>query len=146
MWLFDGSPDDLGLSVQDASPMEGGYVVVLELMNCEIRMLATRFPSKYISTWKSRTRRYGGEELKRVMVSQPHPRYERVKRLLIERLAVDQEVIKPEDGAMDSIKRRAESIFSIKTSISNSEQVPTTDPATTSRGHDARRTVWVTKY
>lgn len=146
MWLFDGSPDDLGLSVQDASPMEGGYVVVLELKNREIRMLATRFPSKYISTWKSRTRRYGGEELKRVMVSIAHPRYERVKRLLIERLAMDQGPIAPDDEAMDSIKRRAESILSVKSTILNTAHTPPADSAVASHDNAARRTKWATKY
>lgn len=89
MWLYDGLPEHIGLSVRDASPLEGGYVVVFELDTGEVRMLATRFPAKYVASWKSNARRYGGGELRRVLVSKPHPRYERLKRMLTEMLADD---------------------------------------------------------
>ena len=38
VWLYEGPPDEIGLSVPDASPEQGGYVIVCELQNSELRM------------------------------------------------------------------------------------------------------------
>ena len=82
MWLYDGEPDHICLGVKDASPHKESYVVVFQLDSGETRILATRFPAKYVSSWKSHARRYGGVDVTRVLVSRPHHRYEKIKRML----------------------------------------------------------------
>ena len=116
VWLFDGTPDEIGLNVQDASPVDGGYVVVFELENREVRMMATRFPAKYIASWRSNTRRYGGEELKRVLVSAPHPRYERLKKMLAANMASEAGPGgKPSEPSIDLVLRKAQQLFGVTT-------------------------------
>lgn len=114
MWLYDGLPEHIGLSVRDATPIEGGYVVVFELENKEIRMLATRFPAKYVSSWRSQTKRHNGEELTRVLVSPPHPRYEKLKRTLAEALADDTEGGAHVRPTIGMVKEKAKALFKIK--------------------------------
>lgn len=142
MWLYDGLPDGLGLSVRDATPTEGGYVVVLELQNSEIRLLATRYPAKYMTSWKSRTKQYAGSEVTRVLVSDPHPLYERVKRILMERLELKSEALGT-CKEMERIKELAKPIFSIKAAAPSSEgfQPATADGQFAAAYHGAR-TVW----
>ena len=69
VWLYEGPPDEIGLSVPDASPEQGGYVIVCELQNSELRMFATRFPTKCVNNWNSRSDRFAGQKLRHVMVS-----------------------------------------------------------------------------
>ncbi len=114
MWLYDGLPEHIGLSVRDATPIEGGYVVVFELENKEIRMLATRFPAKYVSSWRSQTKRHNGEELTRVLVSPPHPRYEKLKRTLAEALADDSDSGSCNRPTIGMVKEKAKALFKIK--------------------------------
>jgi len=113
VWLYDGLPEHIGLSVRDATPIEGGYVVVFELENKDIRMLATRFPAKYVQSWRSQTKRLNGEELTRVLVSSPHPRYEKFKRTLAEALADDVEDGQPSRPTIAMVKEKAKALFKI---------------------------------
>ena len=75
MWLFDGSPELVGAKVPDASAQDGGYIMVFVLESGSPRIVATRFPGKNVTSWKSRSARYGGESLNRVLVTNSHPRY-----------------------------------------------------------------------
>lgn len=122
VWLYEGPPDQVGLSVPDASLTEGGYVIVCELENSELRMFATRFPTKCVANWNNRSRRYSGASLKHVLVSIPMIRYERAKRLLIDKLAEEpgeHMAMGQADAApvtaLATVKKQAEMIFSVKT-------------------------------
>lgn len=86
VWLFSGSPDLASASLPNASAMEGGYIMVLVLESGAPRIIATRFPGKNISTWKSQTARYGGEKLTCVMVTRASQRYLNIKRVLTQQL------------------------------------------------------------
>lgn len=79
-WLYDGKPEFVDLNVSSATPVEGGYVVALELTTGAIRLAATRHPAKYVNTWRHNVRRYGLPDVVRVLVSKPYLRYESVKR------------------------------------------------------------------
>ena len=91
MWMFDGSPEHVGAMVPDASAQDGGYIMVFVLESGSPRIVATRFPAKNVTSWKSRSARYGGETLNRVLVTKAHPRYEKIKRLLAHQLSIDDE-------------------------------------------------------
>lgn len=83
-WLYDGAPENVGLLIHDAAPGDGGYLLLAELQNGGVRMFATRFPARCVAGWKSTIYKFGGTKFKRVLVSAPHIRYERIKRLVIE--------------------------------------------------------------
>lgn len=89
--MFDGSPELVAAMVPDASAQEGGYIMVFVLEGGSPRIVATRFPGKNVTSWKSRAARYGGETLSRVLVTKAHPRYEKIKRLLTHQLSMDDE-------------------------------------------------------
>lgn len=119
MWLYEGPPDEIGLSVPDASPEQGGYVIVCELQNSELRMFATRFPTKCVNNWNSRSDRFGGQKLRHVMVSVPIIPYERAKKLLIQKLAQEPSSDGIDDGPkvpsiIATVKKQAESIFRVR--------------------------------
>jgi hypothetical protein len=86
-WLFDGKPEFVDVNVASSTPVEGGYVVAMELTNGTIRLAATRQPAKYVSAWRHNVRRYGIPDIVRVLVSRPYLRYEAVKRGLAGLLA-----------------------------------------------------------
>lgn len=86
-WLFDGKPEFVDVNVASSTPVEGGYVLALELTNGVIRLAATRQPAKYVSAWRHNVRRYGIPDIVRVLVSRPYLRYEAVKRGLAGLLA-----------------------------------------------------------
>jgi hypothetical protein len=86
-WLFDGKPEFVDVNVASATPMEGGYVVAMELTTGAIHLAATRQPAKYVSAWRHNVRRYGVSDIVRVLVSHPYLRYEAVKRGLAALLA-----------------------------------------------------------
>lgn len=86
-WLFDGKPEFIDVNVVSSTPIEGGYVVALELTTGVIRLAATRQPAKYVSAWRHNVRRYGIPDIVRVLVSRPYLRYEAVKRGLAGLLA-----------------------------------------------------------
>lgn len=112
MWLFDGDPEMVSAMVPDASAQVGGYIMVFVLTSGEPRIVATRFPGKNVTSWKSRSARYRGEELHRVLVSPPHPRYEKLKRILALQLSHD-EVGDPHPGplTMEHVTSKVEAIF-----------------------------------
>lgn len=83
-WLYDGIPENVGLLIPDAAPEDGGYLLLAELQNGDVRMFATRFPARCVAGWKSTINKFGAGKLNRVLVSSPHIRYERIKRLVIE--------------------------------------------------------------
>ncbi len=83
-WIYDGKPDNIGLVVPDANPGDGGYIVLAQLRNGEVRLFATRYPTRCVVGWKSQVRKFGGQDFTRVMVSTPHIRYERIKRMIVE--------------------------------------------------------------
>jgi len=89
VWLYDGDPEYIALQVSDASPTEGGYLVVFELENGETRVFATRHPSKYVAAWEKSSKLHGGLVLSRVVVSHPHPRYEKIKRSILKAMESD---------------------------------------------------------
>jgi predicted component of type VI protein secretion system len=80
VWLFDGNPDSADLMVEAATLSEGGYVLVIELTNGLTRIAATRHPAKYVTAWHQFVKRYGLPKIARMIVSQPHLRYEAIKR------------------------------------------------------------------
>lgn len=86
-WLFDGKPEFVDVNVASSTPVEGGYVVAMELTTGVIRLAATRQPAKYVSAWRHNVRRYGVPDIVRVLVSHPYLRYEAVKRGLAGLLA-----------------------------------------------------------
>ena len=86
-WLFDGKPEFVDVNVASATPMEGGYVIAMELSTGAVRLAATRQPAKYVSAWRHNVRRHGVPEIVRVLVSYPYLRYEAVKRVLAGLLA-----------------------------------------------------------
>lgn len=86
-WLYDGGPEYVDLNIVSASPIQGGYVLALELANGAIRLAATRHPAKYVTAWRHNVRRYGLPDVVRVLVSRPYLRYEAVKRGLASKLA-----------------------------------------------------------
>lgn len=112
MWLYDGAPEHLELSVRDAQPHEGGYVVLLVLEGGEIRLLGTRFPAKYVANWRSNAVRHDGPTLARVIVFGLHPRYEKIKRLLATSLAVSEEKDGQGQGGELAKPHSVESVFS----------------------------------
>lgn len=85
MWLYDGEPDHLKVSVRNAQLDEGGYVVLLELDGGEVRLFGTRFPAKYLTTWREKAQ-LDGAKIVRVVVFGLHPRYEKIKRLIVQSL------------------------------------------------------------
>lgn len=91
MWLYDGKPEMVSAVVPDASAQVGGYIMVFVLGSGAPRIVATRFPGKNVTSWKSRAALYGGQRLERVLVSPAHPRYEKIKRLLTTQLSHDDE-------------------------------------------------------
>ena len=90
-WLFDGKPEFVDVNVASSTPVEGGYVVAMELTTGAIRLAATRQPAKYVSAWRHNVRRYGVPDIVRVLVSRPYLRYEAVKRGLAGLLAEDKD-------------------------------------------------------
>lgn len=86
-WVYDGKPEYVDLNVEATSPVQGGYVVALELANGTIRLGASRYPAKYVTAWRHNVRRYGLPDVVRVLVSRPYLRYEAVKRGLASKLA-----------------------------------------------------------
>lgn len=119
VWLYEGPPDEIGLSVPDASPEQGGYVIVCELQNSELRMFATRFPTKCVNNWNSRSDRFAGQKLRHVMVSVPIIPYERAKKLLIQKLAQEPSSDGSDDdrkvpSVIATVKKQAESIFRVR--------------------------------
>lgn len=112
MWLFDGKPEMVSAMVPDASAQVGGYIMVFVLTSGAPRIVATRFPGKNVTSWRSKSARYGGEELDRVLVSPPHPRYEKLKRLLALQLSHDDEGV-PHPGplTLDHISSKVAELF-----------------------------------
>jgi hypothetical protein len=80
VWIYDGSADQADLAVAATSLTEGGYVIVIELTNGLTRLAATRHPAKYVTSWHQFVKRYGLPEIARLIISQPHLRYEAIKR------------------------------------------------------------------
>lgn len=87
VWLFDGKPEFVDVNVVPLTPVEGGYVVAMELTTGAIRLAATRHPAKYLSAMRHNVRRYGVPDIVRVLVSRPYLRYEAIKRGLAGLLA-----------------------------------------------------------
>lgn len=83
-WIYDGSPQNIGLLIRDADPADGGYVLLTQLDNGVVRMFATRFPGRCVAGWMAQIRRFGGAKPSRVLVSSPHLLYERIKRMVVE--------------------------------------------------------------
>lgn len=112
MWMFDGSPEHVGAMVPDASAQDGGYIMVFVLESGSPRIVATRFPAKNVTSWKSRSARYGGETLNRVLVTKAHPRYEKIKRLLAHQLSIDDEGnASPGPLTIEVIRTKVNSLF-----------------------------------
>lgn len=87
LWIYDGSPDLADLTVAATTLTEGGYVIVIELANGLTRLAATRHPAKYATSWHQFVKRYGLPEIARMIISQPHLRYEAIKRGIAKALA-----------------------------------------------------------
>jgi len=84
VWVYSGSPELVSIAVERGSPESGGYVLAMQLSNGNIRIGATRDPSKYLTAWKHSVRHYGEPEVIRVYVSKPYIRYDPIKRLIAE--------------------------------------------------------------
>ena len=117
MWLYDGGPEGVCLRVNDASPTDGGYVMVFILPSGDARLLATRFPAKYVTTWRTNSKRCGGEDLERVLISPLHPRYEKIKRLLATQLIPkDDSEATLREISVETITEEVTKLFSLPTS------------------------------
>ncbi|MEO1767708.1 hypothetical protein [Thiobacter aerophilum] len=112
VWLYDGKPEYVDLTVAPAS--QGGYVLVLELANETIRLAATRHPAKYVTAWRHNVKRYGLPDIIRVLVSRPYLRYEAVKRGLARVLAENKD---DESDSyrldVDRLTEKAREVFSV---------------------------------
>lgn len=108
--LYDGEPDHLELAIKNAQHDEGGYVVLLELDSGEIRLVGTRFPAKYVPIWRANAGPEGSK-IVRVIVFGIHPRYEKIKRLLLACLANSESKILRH--TVDEVIDRARVLFSI---------------------------------
>jgi hypothetical protein len=114
VWLYDGKPEFVDVSVGETTPLNGGYVLAIELATGIIRLAATRQPAKYLSAWRHNVRRYGIPSVVRVLVSQPFLRYEAVKRSIAALLA-DYKEPDSEDFrvGIDFLMARAEEVFAV---------------------------------
>lgn len=86
IWTYAGSPELVSVAVECGTPESGGYVLAMQLSNGNMRLAATRHPSKYLSAWKHGVRQYGAPEVTRVYVSKLYIRYEPIKRMIAESL------------------------------------------------------------
>jgi hypothetical protein len=133
VWLYDGDPEFIGLRVGDATPDDGGYLVLFQLENGETRIFATRYPAKYVSMWRKNSKLHSGYEPERVLVSPPSIRYERIKRALTKMVSESMDecgckndkntCIQCKCASMESIIKSAESLYKIAEAV----QVKKTD-------------------
>ena len=91
VWLYDGEPDHLDLSVRNAQHDEGGY-------------------AKYVPIWRANAR-IDGAKIVRVIVFGLHPRYEKIKRMLVQCLAGSGQ--QNACQSVDEILEKAKYLFSI---------------------------------
>lgn len=120
IWTYAGSPELVSVAVECGTPESGGYVLAMQLSNGNMRLAATRHPSKYLSAWKHGVRQYGAPEVTRVYVSKPYIRYEQIKRMIAESLKdfkveesdqyhIDAETLECKAGEiLESVKQYAE--------------------------------------
>lgn len=120
IWTYAGSPELVSVAVECGTPESGGYVLAMQLSNGNMRLAATRHPSKYLSAWKHGVRQYGAPEVTRVYVSKPYIRYEPIKRMIAESLKdfkveesdqyhIDAETLECKAGEIfESVKQYAE--------------------------------------
>jgi hypothetical protein len=114
VWLYDGNPDQADLIVGEATPLEGGYVMVIELSNGLTRLAATRHPAKYVTAWHQFVKRYGLPEIARMIVSKPHLRYEAIKRGIAKTIAEDRdEDLDAYRVPVDKVTQNAETVIEL---------------------------------
>lgn len=114
VWLYDGNPDQADLIVGEATPLEGGYVMVIELTNGLTRLAATRHPAKYVTAWHQFVKRYGLPEIARMIVSRPHLRYEAIKRGIAKTIAEDRdEDLDAYRVPVDKVTKNAETVIEL---------------------------------
>ena len=114
VWLYDGNPDQADLIVGEATPLEGGYVMVIELSNGLTRLAATRHPAKYVTAWHQFVKRYGLPEIARMIVSRPHLRYEAIKRGIAKTIAEDRdEDLDAYRVPVDKVTQNAETVIEL---------------------------------
>jgi hypothetical protein len=114
VWLYDGNPDQADLIVGEATPLEGGYVMVIELTNGLTRLAATRHPAKYVTAWHQFVKRYGLPEIARMIVSRPHLRYEAIKRGIAKTIAEDRdEDLDAYRVPVDKVTQNAETVIEL---------------------------------
>lgn len=118
MWLYEGNPSTLSSSVGDAPAVDGGYVLVLLLENHEVRLLATRFPTRYLNSYTGSIKRFGGEKLQQVLVTQQHIFYERIKRTVVDQIKFN-EATKPSKLTYEEVKALLRVQFSPTTRIAS---------------------------
>ena len=83
---------------------------LLELNDGGIRLLGTRFPAKYVPIWRANAR-IDGAKIVRVIVFGLHPRYEKIKRMLVQCLAGSGQ--QNACQSVDEILEKAKYLFSI---------------------------------
>ena len=81
-WIHQGDPDDVAF-IPNTKPEEGGYLLIVVLENGSFQILATRFPGRSITGWKTKIKRVGGAPIIRVLVSLPIVMHEHMKRRLL---------------------------------------------------------------
>lgn len=86
MWINDGNLEHVGLFLDKISVVEGGYIMVFQLANNEIRIAASNDPARYLAAWKNKILITCGSDIAHIWVSPPHIKYEKIKRLLQARL------------------------------------------------------------
>lgn len=89
MWINDGNPEHVSRFLDKVLAVEGGYIMVLQLSQKEIRLVATNDPSRYLKAWRTKILRAGGSDIAYAWISPPHIKYEKIKRLLQAGLCVE---------------------------------------------------------
>jgi len=85
-WIFDGKPEYLELNLPDTAAHGSGYVLAIQMESGDLRVASTLYPIKYLNDYRLNAKRFGINQISRVLVSKPHIRYEAIKRAILEKL------------------------------------------------------------
>jgi len=123
-WIFDGKPEYLELNLSDTAAHGSGYILAIQMESGDLRVASTLYPIKYLNDYRLNARRFGINQISRVLVSKPHIRYEAIKRAILEKLPD----FKKEGTALyqlplDTLSEKAQEIFiaaGMQPTVSNS--------------------------
>lgn len=112
LWLYDGDPDKTAVKIPSASCAEGGHIMLMALLDGTTRLVASRYPGKYVTAWRQNVLRNGASAMTRFCVSPPHLLYEAIKRDIAKPI-VDFRSDEPDsyEVAIDELIRLAEQVL-----------------------------------